>query len=273
MTEDELEIDYEETLKDKEKEIIMIEERLKTAENYLENLTKLWNSLDSNQSNNLLKFLKTKEKQNNFMKKRIIVGNTSQFISDKKREVHDSYTHKWMLYVRGTREEPDISGFVKKVRIFLHSSFAPNDIVDIHHPPFHLSRRGYGEFQVTVQLHFKGNTDVNKPIDIVHALTLDQNNTGRVCNSSETVVDIELDKNALNEADTEDLTKIKRKKKKKLIIDSDEEIDGIDVIHVKSNSNNNNHQEINNGTITSPSKKKRKGNKQNSSKNGSDKVV
>lgn len=35
-------------------------------------------------------------------------------------------------------------------------------------PPFHLTRRGWGEFPVRIQIHFKDTR--NKRIDIIHQL-------------------------------------------------------------------------------------------------------
>ena len=49
-----------------------------------------------------------------YRKKRIIVGNTSQYL-DPSSQCGGS-THKWMAYVRGSQAEPDISHFVKAVR-------------------------------------------------------------------------------------------------------------------------------------------------------------
>ena len=64
-------------------------------------------------------------------------------------------------------KEPNISTFIKKVRYFLHPSYKPN-IVDVTDPPFHLTRYGWGEFPIRVQLFFEDI--VNKPIDIIHIL-------------------------------------------------------------------------------------------------------
>lgn len=58
-------------------------------------------------------------------------------------------------------------------------------------PPFHLSRRGWGEFPVQIRLHFK-NASLNKPVDIVHHLKLDRNYTGLQTLGAETVVDVWL---------------------------------------------------------------------------------
>ncbi|KAG2392271.1 hypothetical protein C9374_012523 [Naegleria lovaniensis] len=241
MDEEDETIDYEENLREKHLEQKLIEERLKEVAHKQELLKKLWSELNADQAMKLASFLEN-QKKTDTIRKRIVVGNTSHYISEKHREVHDSYTHKWTIYVRGSSEEPDISTYVKKVRVFLHRSFAPNDIVDIYHPPFHVSRRGYGEFQVIVQLHFKGNTDINKPLDIVHHLSLDRKNTGKIVNSAETIADIELDKQALAESDTFVDTH-QKKIKKKLTLDSDEEFSSEEVIHLGS---------------ASPSKKKKK---------------
>uniref|UniRef100_H3BA59 YEATS domain-containing protein 2 n=1 Tax=Latimeria chalumnae TaxID=7897 RepID=H3BA59_LATCH len=111
-----------------------------------------------------------------YVKKTIVVGNVSKYIPPDKREENDQSTHKWMVYVRGSRKEPTIDHFVKKVWFFLHPSYKPNDLVEVSEPPFHLTRRGWGEFPVRVQVHFKDPR--NKRIDIIHNLKLDRTYTG-----------------------------------------------------------------------------------------------
>ncbi|XP_063228779.1 YEATS domain-containing protein 2 [Bacillus rossius redtenbacheri] len=122
------------------------------------------------------------------VKKRLVIGNISKWIPVDSRE--DSASHKWMIYVRGPREAPDVSGFVSKVRFFLHPSFRPNDVVEVTSPPFHLSRRGWGEFPARVQVHFRH--PLNKPVDLLHHLKLDSSYTGLQRLGAETVVDIWL---------------------------------------------------------------------------------
>ncbi|XP_053986887.1 uncharacterized protein LOC128880631 [Hylaeus volcanicus] len=119
-------------------------------------------------------------------RKRIIIGNISKWIPPEWRE--DAASHKWTMYVRGNKENPDIDDFVSKVRFFLHPSYRPNDVVEITVPPFCLSRRGWGEFPLRVQLHFK--SALNKPMDIIHHLKLDRTYTGLQTLGSETLVDI-----------------------------------------------------------------------------------
>ena len=132
-----------------------------------------------------------------YLKKRIIVGNTSKYISIDSREDNDKSTHKWMMYVRGPPEDPHIDRFIKKVWFFLHPSYRPNDIVEVNKVPFHLTRRGWGEFPVRVQLHFVDPR--NKRVDIIHELKLDRTYTGLQTLGSETVVDLELDRRTLED--------------------------------------------------------------------------
>lgn len=54
-----------------------------------------------------------------------------RYIPPDKREENDQSTHKWMVYVRGSRREPSIHHFVKKVWFFLHPSYKPNDLVEV----------------------------------------------------------------------------------------------------------------------------------------------
>ena len=123
-------------------------------------------------------------------KKRIIVGNTSQYLDPSAHGSLDSSTHKWMVYVRGPSEDPDISSFVKAVRFFLHPSYHPNDIIRISKAPFQLTRYGWGEFPVRVQLEFSDKQ--NKHVDIIHNLVLDRTHTGHQTLGAETVVDLDL---------------------------------------------------------------------------------
>ncbi|XP_071496670.1 YEATS domain-containing protein 2-like [Diadema antillarum] len=126
------------------------------------------------------------------VKKRIIVGNVSKYIPPGHREDSDPSTHKWMVYVRGPPDEPRIDHFVEKVWFFLHPSYRPNDLLEVKEPPFHLTRRGWGEFPIRIQLHFK---DIrNKKVDIIHHLKLDRTYTGLQTLGAETIVDVELDR-------------------------------------------------------------------------------
>ena len=146
--------------------------------------------LSSHQPDENLKVHSQADVSRFYAKKRIIVGNTSQYLDPTVRQSGEGSTHKWMVYVRGPSEEADISYFVRAVRFFLHPSYHPNDIVRITTPPFHLTRLGWGEFPVRVQLEFCDKR--NKPSDIIHNLVLDRTHTGLQTLGAETVVDLDI---------------------------------------------------------------------------------
>lgn len=150
-----------------------------------------------NVNNKSIGFPGSEDTSRRFVKKTIVVGNVSKYIPPDKREENDQSTHKWMIYVRGSRKEPSIDHFVKKVWFFLHPSYKPNDLVEVREPPFHLTRRGWGEFPVRVQIHFKDSQ--NKRIDIIHNLKLDRTYTGLQTLGAETVVEVELLRHSFGE--------------------------------------------------------------------------
>ena len=53
---------------------------------------------------------------------------------------------QWMIYVRGSKDEPDLSDVVAKVRFLIHESYHPNNLIEVTRTPFHLTRRGWGDF-------------------------------------------------------------------------------------------------------------------------------
>jgi len=122
-------------------------------------------------------------------KRRIIVGNVSKWIPPDDRE--DMSTHKWMLYVRGDKENPDVSDVVEKVRFLIHQSYHPNDQVEVTKAPFQLTRRGWGEFTARILIFFK-NSQLNKNLNILHDLKLDKTYTGLQTLGAETVADVWL---------------------------------------------------------------------------------
>jgi len=123
------------------------------------------------------------------VKRRIIVGNVSRWIPTDDREDHS--THKWMLYVRGDKNNPDVSDVVEKVRFLIHQSYHPNDQVEVTKAPYQLTRRGWGEFTARVLIFFK-NSQQNKSLNILHDLKLDKTYTGLQTLGAETVADVWL---------------------------------------------------------------------------------
>eukprot|EP01127_Copromyxa_protea_P004044 TRINITY_DN1382_c0_g1_i1.p1 TRINITY_DN1382_c0_g1~~TRINITY_DN1382_c0_g1_i1.p1 ORF type:complete len:1005 (-),score=199.16 TRINITY_DN1382_c0_g1_i1:2576-5353(-) len=127
-----------------------------------------------------------------YVRKQIFVGNTSQYIGTPEEEESGGPTHKWMVYIRSPEYDWDVNTCISKVRFFLHPSFAPNDIVEVHTPPFNITRSGWGEFPIRIQLHF---TDAaNKPMNIIHHLKLHDDKSGLQILGAEEEVTLELDR-------------------------------------------------------------------------------
>lgn len=61
-------------------------------------------------------------------KHRLLVGNISKWMPSLE---NDNTTHKWMVYVRGPKEAPDLSHLIEKVVFYLHPSYKPHDIVEV----------------------------------------------------------------------------------------------------------------------------------------------
>ncbi|KAK6619980.1 hypothetical protein RUM44_006380 [Polyplax serrata] len=133
---------------------------------------------------------------------RVVVGNVSKWIPPDTRE--DNSTHKWMVYIRNKDEGKDVTKHLKKVRYFLHESYKPHDIIDVT-APFQLTRRGWGEFPIRIQLHFVHPQ--NKPIDIIHNLKLDMTCSGVQMLGAETVVDVCLYPTKTPNTDSKEATK------------------------------------------------------------------
>lgn len=123
-------------------------------------------------------------------KQRIIIGNVSKWIHPDQRE--DASSHKWMIYVRGDKDQPDISHVVEKVRFELHPSYHPHHIIEITETPFQLTRRGWGEFGISVSLFWRNERD--RMVAVVHNLKLDKTHTGLQTLGAETAVDVWLHK-------------------------------------------------------------------------------
>ncbi|XP_049806393.1 uncharacterized protein LOC126248929 [Schistocerca nitens] len=116
---------------------------------------------------------------------RFVVGNVSQWCPERQYQVSAPY--KWMLYIRGPREDPEISKYVTKVSVFLDPSYYPNNVVHMIEPPFHLVRRGWGEFLVRIVIFFYLSR--NKPLTIYHRLQLDRTQCGYQRGAPETIAD------------------------------------------------------------------------------------
>ncbi|XP_044756211.1 YEATS domain-containing protein 2-like [Coccinella septempunctata] len=141
------------------------------------------------------------ERNRQKIKNQVIVGNISKWMPSSEE---DKLTHKWMVYVRGPKENPDVSHFIEKVVFYLHPSYKPDDVVEVSKPPFHLSRMGWGEFPIRLQIYFVCTR--NKPLEIFHNLKLDKTYSGRQTLGNETIFDFYLyDDKLNNSSESEDI--------------------------------------------------------------------
>ncbi|KAG0168179.1 YEATS domain-containing protein 2 [Apophysomyces sp. BC1034] len=130
-----------------------------------------------------------------YIKKRVVVGNVSKYIIPEKRDpTLKHFTHKWMIYVVEPPQTQESVSFITGVRFHLHPSYKPHDVVDVAEPPFRLTRLGWGEFPVRIQLHFVDKRR-NKSVDVIHHLKLDDSHSGKQMLGSERSIEIELDRN------------------------------------------------------------------------------
>ncbi|KAG9289131.1 hypothetical protein G9A89_022440 [Geosiphon pyriformis] len=98
----------------------------------------------------------------------IVYGNTASLLPPKKMSETD-HTHKWTVSVRGVNGE-DISYFIKKVVFKLHETYQ-NPLRTVEQPPFEISETGWGEFELTMKLHFPPESG-EKPVTLYHNLRL-----------------------------------------------------------------------------------------------------
>ncbi|CAG8474599.1 7062_t:CDS:2, partial [Ambispora gerdemannii] len=98
----------------------------------------------------------------------IIYGNVATPLPPKKSAETD-HTHKWTVSVKGVNGE-DISYFIKKVVFKLHETYQ-NPLRTIENPPFEISETGWGEFELTMKLHFVPESG-EKPVTLYHNLRL-----------------------------------------------------------------------------------------------------
>eukprot|EP01134_Creolimax_fragrantissima_P007083 CFRG7083T1 len=95
-----------------------------------------------------------------------VYGNISNLLTTQRKD--DSHTHKWTVFFRSLNSE-DYSPFISQVVFKLHESFK-DPIRIVKQPPYEVTEVGWGEFEITIQVHFLNNCE--KPISIYHMLKL-----------------------------------------------------------------------------------------------------
>ena len=96
----------------------------------------------------------------------IVIGSVAIGLGKKATETE---THRWTLYVRGA-DGTDVTDVVSKVVFHLHPTFA-NPHRELLKPPYELSETGWGEFDLTADVHFVPAAGV-PPVELAHKLRL-----------------------------------------------------------------------------------------------------
>nr|XP_018910867.1 PREDICTED: uncharacterized protein LOC109039708 [Bemisia tabaci]XP_018910868.1 PREDICTED: uncharacterized protein LOC109039708 [Bemisia tabaci] len=105
------------------------------------------------------------------VKLRFTIGTVSKQLLPSEKSCHE--THIWKIYVRNTfAQDAPLDNYITKIRFLIHDSYAPNNLIERKEPPYEITRRGWGEFPIRVQIFFRFN---KKPICLVHQLSLVRN--------------------------------------------------------------------------------------------------
>ncbi|KAL4483829.1 hypothetical protein ABPG72_006204 [Tetrahymena utriculariae] len=107
--------------------------------------------------------INTQLKQQTFSKP-IVYGTISYSLGANKKQTEKN-THRWCVYVRGPNNE-DLSTFIEKVVFVLHETFTDHQRA-ITKPPFEVVEKGWGEFDILIQIHFKTHYP---QLELVHKL-------------------------------------------------------------------------------------------------------
>lgn len=90
------------------------------------------NDFSTNESSNFESKLDNQSSNSNYIQQydvKICIGNVSKFVNETSSN-SEPPTYKWMVYIRSPQCNR-LESYIKKVIFFLHSSYKPNDIVEI----------------------------------------------------------------------------------------------------------------------------------------------
>eukprot|EP01028_Stygiella_incarcerata_P006965 TRINITY_DN2841_c0_g1_i1.p1 TRINITY_DN2841_c0_g1~~TRINITY_DN2841_c0_g1_i1.p1 ORF type:complete len:209 (+),score=45.06 TRINITY_DN2841_c0_g1_i1:110-736(+) len=98
--------------------------------------------------------------------KRVIYGNVAHHLGDK---ASPEKTHSWTLFVRPYDPQDNLSRYIERVIFCLHESFEnPRRVVE--KPPFEVTERGWGEFEIEIILCFRD--EMRSSVSLVHLLRI-----------------------------------------------------------------------------------------------------
>ena len=108
------------------------------------------------------------------LSKSFVVGTIAYSLGKKAEE---TATHEWTVYLRPSNPDEDMSNYIKRVVFVLHPTLQPPTRT-LETGPFEVTERGWGEFEITLQIFFHDSRD-NKPLELQHMLKLypDENAT------------------------------------------------------------------------------------------------
>ncbi|EPR60080.1 Gas41, putative [Toxoplasma gondii ME49] len=102
------------------------------------------------------------------VRKTFVLGSYAFRLSPVEKKKYNDMTHKWTCLLRALNGE-DLTYCVKKVVFELDPSFV-NPKRTLTHPPYEVSEAGWGEFQISVKVHFLD--DSLPPAELRHFLRL-----------------------------------------------------------------------------------------------------
>ncbi|KAG8463329.1 hypothetical protein KFE25_004840 [Diacronema lutheri] len=100
------------------------------------------------------------------VEKPIVYGTVAFWLGKKAEELK---SHRWTCYLRSNRPDEDLSLYIRKVVFTLHPSFNPPTRT-VEKAPFDVVEHGWGEFDITAQVHFVDPTET--PVDLLIPLRL-----------------------------------------------------------------------------------------------------
>eukprot|EP00997_Jenningsia_sp_PLL12_P005227 NODE_2089_length_989_cov_213.224468_g1709_i0.p1 GENE.NODE_2089_length_989_cov_213.224468_g1709_i0~~NODE_2089_length_989_cov_213.224468_g1709_i0.p1 ORF type:complete len:193 (+),score=44.22 NODE_2089_length_989_cov_213.224468_g1709_i0:341-919(+) len=89
---------------------------------------------------------------------RVVVGNNHSISNNPVFNNH----HQWTVYVRA--EDPQRQSLITRVNFRLHPTFTPQEVM-VDHPPFQVTRMGWGTFTVGIDVYLR-----NQVVSFEHEL-------------------------------------------------------------------------------------------------------
>ncbi|KAL1462352.1 hypothetical protein WDU94_014192 [Cyamophila willieti] len=96
---------------------------------------------------------------------RIYVGTMCKYLGNSDTSLS---THKWTVYLRNCDSNPEnVCRHISRVTFVLHDSYKPNQVVKVKKEPFKITREGWGEFAMKINIAFH-EREHNKNVELVH---------------------------------------------------------------------------------------------------------